>query len=70
MFIALSVPGSKSGKNGKFRSAPPQRLRHAPSRVLVATALALQIAVGMKKRWPEMSGYSRAHDPGSNRALP
>jgi hypothetical protein len=50
MFIALSVPGSKSGKNGKFRSAPPQRLRHAPSRVIVATALALQIAVGMKKR--------------------
>jgi hypothetical protein len=32
--------------------------------------LAQQIAVGMKKRWPEMSGYSRAHDPGSNRALP
>jgi len=24
---------------------------------------------GMKKRWPEMSGYSRAHDPGSNRIL-
>ena len=32
--------------------------------------LAQQIAVGMKKRWPEMSGYSRAHDPGSNRTLP
>jgi hypothetical protein len=31
--------------------------------------LALQIAVGMKKRWPEMAGYSRAHDPGSNRIL-
>jgi len=24
----------------------------------------------MQKRWPEMSGYSRAHDPGSNRTLP
>jgi hypothetical protein len=32
--------------------------------------LALQIAVGMKKRWPEIAGYSRAHDPGSNRTLP
>jgi hypothetical protein len=32
--------------------------------------LARQIAVGMKKRWPEMPGYSRAHDPGLNRALP
>ena len=32
--------------------------------------LAQQIAVGMKKRWPEISGYSRAHDPGSNRTLP
>ena len=32
--------------------------------------LARQIAVGMKKRWPEMSGYSRAHDPGLNRTLP
>jgi hypothetical protein len=32
--------------------------------------LAWQIAVGMKKRWPEISGYPRAHDPGSNRALP
>jgi hypothetical protein len=32
--------------------------------------LAQQIAVGMQKRWPEMSGYSRAHDPGSNRTLP
>ena len=32
--------------------------------------LALQIAVGMKKRWPEMSGYSRAHDLGLNRTLP
>jgi hypothetical protein len=32
--------------------------------------LARQIAVGMKKRWPEMSGYSRAHEPGSNRTLP
>ena len=31
--------------------------------------LARQIAVGMKKRWPEMSGYSRAPDPGSNRIL-
>jgi hypothetical protein len=31
--------------------------------------LARQIAVGMKKRWPEMAGYSRAHDPGSNRIL-
>jgi len=30
--------------------------------------LAQQIAVGMQKRWPEMSG--RAHDPGSNRTLP
>jgi hypothetical protein len=28
-----------------------------------------QIAVGMKKRWPEITGYSRAHDPGSNRTL-
>ena len=32
--------------------------------------LARQIAVGMKKRWPEMSGYPRAHDPGLNRTLP
>jgi hypothetical protein len=32
--------------------------------------LALQIAVGMKKRWPEMSGYSRAHDLALNRTLP
>ena len=27
--------------------------------------LAQQIAVGMKKRWPEISGYSRAYDPGA-----
>jgi len=32
--------------------------------------LARQIAAGMKKRWPETSGYSRAHDPGLNRTLP
>jgi hypothetical protein len=32
--------------------------------------LAQQIAVGMQKRWPEMSGYSRGHDTGSNRTLP
>jgi hypothetical protein len=32
--------------------------------------LAQQIAVGMKKRWSEITGYSRAHDPGSNRTLP
>jgi hypothetical protein len=32
--------------------------------------LAQQIAVGMKKRWPEIAGYSCAHDPGSNRTLP
>jgi len=32
--------------------------------------LAQQIAVGMQKRWPEMLGYSRAHDPGSNRTPP
>ena len=31
--------------------------------------LAQQFAVGMKKRWPEITGYSRAHDPGSNRTL-
>jgi hypothetical protein len=31
--------------------------------------LTQQIAVGMKKRWPEMSGYSRAHDSASNRTL-
>jgi hypothetical protein len=35
----------------------------------VKTASPGQIAVGMKKRWPEMAGYSRAHDPGSNRIL-
>jgi len=32
--------------------------------------LAQQIAVGMNKRWPEMSGHLRPHDPGSNRLLP
>jgi hypothetical protein len=32
--------------------------------------LAKQIAVGMQKRWPEMAGYSRAHDLSSNRPLP
>lgn len=32
--------------------------------------LAQQIAVGMKKRWPEITGYSGAHDPGSSRTLP
>jgi hypothetical protein len=32
--------------------------------------LAQQIAVGMKKRWPEMSRYSRTHDLNSNRTLP
>jgi hypothetical protein len=31
--------------------------------------LTQQIAVGMKKRWPEMSGYSRARDSASNRTL-
>jgi hypothetical protein len=29
--------------------------------------LAQQIAVGMKKRWPETTGYSRAHDLDSSR---
>jgi hypothetical protein len=32
--------------------------------------LAQQIAVGMQKRWPEITRYSRAHDPSSNRTLP
>jgi hypothetical protein len=32
--------------------------------------LAQQIAVGMKKRWSEIAGLSRAHEPGSNRILP
>jgi hypothetical protein len=31
--------------------------------------LARQIAVGMKKRWPEITGYPRAHDLNSNRTL-
>jgi hypothetical protein len=31
--------------------------------------LAQQIAVGMKKRWSEIAGHSRAHEPGSSRTL-
>ena len=31
--------------------------------------LAQQIAVGMQKRWSEITGHSRAHEPGSSRTL-
>jgi hypothetical protein len=59
----------------KISLASPRAVEGATSRVIEAPfqcedRLARQIAVGMKKRWPEMSGYPRAHDPGSNRTLP
>jgi len=54
MLIPLPTPGL----NREKVESSDQRLCPAPFN-----------RTGMKKRWPEMAGYSRAHDPGSNRIL-